>query len=391
MQLWEQMSQCISLHNKHIGVINSTQLLSYNIQIPNIQRIRDDAKVGEIVTYQKEFLRKDGACNFIGVINIHYCEDTSELYLTDGQHRYEAIKAINTDINIPVIVEVVVVKTMAQLKENYNILNKNTPMPDFPDTIDKAIPENVALFFRNRYPTIWSPSTRPRRPHINFNYFQEALGVLTDKLEIKTAAELQKIVEDYNAKLSQWEPSQYPDSKTIAKNGTILAKCKETGFYLGLYSHISDANRYEWVKEILRIERGITSKKSIDLSETKSSIVKRKAVPKKIKDDAWTKYVGKKNEVLCICCRTSVITPFNFHAGHVVSDYSGGGTTVENIRPICSACNLSMGKRNMGEFVLTHYPKNKPKFDSSNYDPPFENVSAKQPPKTNFWGKLVKS
>ena len=68
MQLWEQMSQRISLHNKHIGVINSGQLLSYNIQIPNIQRIRDDAKVGEIVTYQKEFLRKDGACNFIGVI-----------------------------------------------------------------------------------------------------------------------------------------------------------------------------------------------------------------------------------------------------------------------------------------------------------------------------------
>jgi hypothetical protein len=361
MFLWEEMSQCITLHNKYIGVISSDRLLAYNIQIPNIQRIRDDKKVNDIVSYQQSCLRKDGVCNFIGVINIHYCEENSELYLTDGQHRYEAIKCVNANINIPIIIEIVIVKNMEQLKENYNIINKNTPMPDFPDTIDKSIPENVSLYFRDRYESIWSSNSRARRPHIHFTYFQEALGVLTYKLEIKTAAELQKIVEDYNVKLSKWEPSLYPDSKTLLKNDKILNKCKETGFYLGLYSHCSDDYRYDWVKEILRVEKGIVIKKSVTEQ-------KRKGVPKKIKDDAWSKHIGKKNEVLCICCRTSVITPFSFHAGHVVSDYDGGPTTVDNIRPICSSCNLSMGKRNMCDFVAEHYPKNKTKFEAVIYD-----------------------
>jgi hypothetical protein len=364
MQIWEEMSQRVSLHNKHLGVISSDRLLSYNIQTPNIQRIRDDKKVDEIVAYQQACLRKDGQCNFVGVINIHFCEDTSELYLTDGQHRYEAVKRINSTINVPIAIEVVIVQTMEQLKDNYNLINKNTPMPDFPDTIDKTIPENVALYFRDRYSTIWSSSARARRPHICFNYFQEALGVLTDKLEIKTAVDLQKIVEDYNAKLGNWDPSQYPDAKTVMKNPSVLNKCKETGFYLGLYRHVSDEHRYEWVKEILRIEKGIVCKKAPSACESG----KKKAVPKKIRDDAWNKHCGKRSEVLCICCRTSVLTPFSFHAGHVVSDHDGGATTVDNIRPICSACNLSMGKRNMGEFVLTHFPKNKVKFDAVAYD-----------------------
>jgi hypothetical protein len=93
--------------------------IKFNIQIPGVQRIRDDTKVRDIVTYQQSKLRDDGACNFMGVINIHYCEETKQLYLIDGQHRFEAMKIINEDINIPVMIEMVIVKTMNQLKENY--------------------------------------------------------------------------------------------------------------------------------------------------------------------------------------------------------------------------------------------------------------------------------
>ena len=96
---------------------------------------------------------------------------------------------------------------------------------------------------------------------------------------------------------------------------------------------------------------------------------KRKQVPKKIKEDAWFKYVGRgKPDVLCICCRSSVITPFSFHAGHVTSCKQGGATIVENIRPICGACNQSMGTENMRSFVRTHYPSNLAAFDAVRYD-----------------------
>ena len=355
MDLLDIMTQRITLHNKNVGVINSRQLIKYNIQIPGVQRIRDDTKVKYIAAYQQSKLRDDGACNFMGVINIHYCEETKQLYLIDGQHRYEAMKIINEDINIPIMIEMVIVKTMSQMKENYTTLNKHTQQPDFPETIDKSIPENVAMFFKERYPTIWSKTPRARRPNTFFDFFQEALGVLTEKLEIKTAAELQRVVEDYNVKMSKWEYEKESEQ--------MLEKCKETGFYLGLYPHISDDYRYDWVKEIMRIEKGIIVKKAINPA-------KKKSIPKKIKDDTWKKYIGNKNEVLCICCRTHIITPFDFHAGHIQSEANGGDATVENIRPICSGCNLSIGKRNMDEFIAKHYPANKSKFDAACYDEP---------------------
>jgi len=361
MDLLNVMSQRSSLNNKHIGIINSRQLINFNIQIPTIQRIRDDTKVREIVEYQQKKLKEDGVCNFLGVINIHYCEENKNMYLIDGQHRYEAVKIINENINIPVIIELVIVKTMSQLKENYKILNMNTPLPEFPETIDKSIPENVAMFFKERYPAIWSKNSRARRPHIYFNYFQEALGVLTDVLGIQSAVELQSIIENYNVKFSNWKT----ETEKEKENDNILTKCREIGFYYGRFPHISDDYCYEWVRDIIYTETGITLKKN---KESASS--KKKAIPKKVKDDAWKKYIGNKSEVLCICCRTDTITPFDFHAGHIVSEANGGEVTVENIRPICAACNLSMGQRNMDEFIAKHYPVNKSKFDAVCYDEP---------------------
>jgi hypothetical protein len=360
--IWENLDQSIQISNRYIGIIRSDKLMSYNSQIPHIQRLCDDGKVNDIVVYQSARLKQNGVCNFMGLINIHFCRETGELYIVDGQHRYEAIKIITHQlINIPVSVEIVVVDTLDEVKENYKILNKNTTLPDFPETIDKAIPEKVAMYFKDKYPTIWSKSSRARRPHIFFDYFQEALGVLTEHLEITTSGELQKIVEDYNLKLGQWNIEQYPDSKNL--NDKILNKCKETGIYLGLYGHASDEYRYDWTKAILHMEKGIVVKKP------KSTAVKKTAIPKKIKEDAWNTHVGKdKKAVLCICCRTTTIDTFNFHAGHIISESNGGGVTIDNIRPICSACNLSMGVRNMDEFVKAHYPNNIAKFSAIVYD-----------------------
>ena len=362
--LWENLDQSIQLNNRYLGVVRSDKLIAYNPQIPHIQRLCDETKVNDIVVYQSHRLKQNGACNFLGVINIHFCKETGELYIIDGQHRYEAVKCICREVcNFPVAVEIVVVDTLDEVKENYKILNKNTTLPDFPDTIDKAIPEKVALYFKEKYPTIWSKSSRARRPHIFFDFFQEALGVLTEYLEITTSAELQRLVDDFNTKLSKWNPEQYPDSKTV--NANILGKCKETGMYLGLFSHVSDEYRYDWVKSLIQLEKGIVIRKP------KSTAPKKATIPKKIREDAWNTHVGKNKKLaLCICCRTSEIDVFNFHAGHVKSEANGGAVNVDNIRPVCSSCNQSMGTQNMDEYVRTYFLHNLTKFNSITYEEP---------------------
>lgn len=78
---------------------------------------------------------------------------------------------------------------------------------------------------------------------------------------------------------------------------------------------------------------------------------KKNAIPKVLKDLCWKKWIGEsvaKNK--CMCCEMNEITMNSFHCGHVLSEANGGKLSVENLRPICVGCNLSMGTENMASF-----------------------------------------
>jgi hypothetical protein len=82
---------------------------------------------------------------------------------------------------------------------------------------------------------------------------------------------------------------------------------------------------------------------------------KKKSIPKVVKDLCWRKWVGDDiAKTKCLCCGTNEIKMNSFHCGHVVAEADGGLTTVENLRPICAACNLSMRTQNMDVFKGQH-------------------------------------
>jgi 5-methylcytosine-specific restriction endonuclease McrA len=91
------------------------------------------------------------------------------------------------------------------------------------------------------------------------------------------------------------------------------------------------------------------------IHKKKINTVKKQAIPKRIKALVWNKYVGEKYGIgKCYCCRKEKISQMNFHCGHVMSESHGGKLTIANLRPICSQCNLSMGTKNMKEFINDH-------------------------------------
>jgi hypothetical protein len=82
---------------------------------------------------------------------------------------------------------------------------------------------------------------------------------------------------------------------------------------------------------------------------------KRKHIPKKVRDDVWNRYIGDNiAQHRCLCCKQTVIKMTEFHVGHVKSVRDGGDDSVSNLRPICAACNLSMGTQNMIEFCIQY-------------------------------------
>jgi 5-methylcytosine-specific restriction endonuclease McrA len=70
---------------------------------------------------------------------------------------------------------------------------------------------------------------------------------------------------------------------------------------------------------------------------------KKKKIPKAIREQVWVKYIGKKFNSKCYIswCKND-ISVFDFHVGHNIPESKGGKLTVNNLRPICARCNLSM-------------------------------------------------
>lgn len=74
-------------------------------------------------------------------------------------------------------------------------------------------------------------------------------------------------------------------------------------------------------------------------------------IPKSLKRLVWDTYIGENiGKHLCLCCNHVYIRQIEFHCGHVIAEANGGSTNVENLRPICAQCNLSMGTTNMENF-----------------------------------------
>jgi len=85
----------------------------------------------------------------------------------------------------------------------------------------------------------------------------------------------------------------------------------------------------------------------------------KKPIPPNLRTQVWFKFFNS-NEGMCYCCKNK-INMNSYHCGHIISEYNGGLTSLENLIPICKSCNSSMGVMNLYEY--------KEKFYSSDDDP----------------------
>ena len=78
-------------------------------------------------------------------------------------------------------------------------------------------------------------------------------------------------------------------------------------------------------------------------------------IPKKVRTDVWNTFIGPSIPIhKCLCCLKTTICMTDFQVGHVVSEHDGGNLNIDNLRPICASCNISMGTTNMKDYVLKY-------------------------------------
>jgi hypothetical protein len=96
--------------------------------------------------------------------------------------------------------------------------------------------------------------------------------------------------------------------------------------------------------------------KNIALAIKDATSEQRKAIPKKIRGEAWIKQFGDSTKGSCFCCKVEFGIFDNWHAGHIIAHSNGGKDIADNLRPVCGSCNQSMGTENMDAFKARCYP-----------------------------------
>lgn len=393
-KLYKNSKSAIKNNNIITTLISVTELSSAPIQTPNEQRIIIPDKITEIVKYQEDFFKSKKHFNFVGNININCCLADNKNYLIDGQHRYHAIKRLcNRGYKNEMIkIEIMEVNTYNEVIANYNLLNKNTPLPEFIAGIDEDIPKRAFISLRNEFPNIWKTCKKPKKPYINQNDFQEALGFLTLKLNelnifpggIKQE-DLKELIIDKNNKMKLWPAESYEKIRKGVKWEQYKKEADKHGFYLGMYSSISQEYRYDWVSQVIEETSGV------QLAKKKAPSKKRKQIPKQKRDESWKRWIGNEfGESRCYCCRVEKIKMNHFECGHVQSDANGGSVLVENLRPICKKCNQTMGKTHMRDYIAEHYSHNLQLFDDEISPGAYEEIpqTVKKEKTKSVWNKL---
>jgi 5-methylcytosine-specific restriction endonuclease McrA len=119
-------------------------------------------------------------------------------------------------------------------------------------------------------------------------------------------------------------------------------------------SALAPAKVHAKAEEEAEAEAEVSSGSTVTMDLPANDSRKRKQpIPKNVRVIVWNHYIGE--DIIkhrCLCCKKVVISNTSFEVGHVISDKNGGTHEINNLRPICFACNHSMGSENMIDFVV---------------------------------------
>jgi 5-methylcytosine-specific restriction endonuclease McrA len=73
---------------------------------------------------------------------------------------------------------------------------------------------------------------------------------------------------------------------------------------------------------------------------------KKQKIPVALREQVWIHKMGRSFEGKCpVTWCQNKITVFDFQSGHNIPESRGGKTDLENLVPLCSRCNVSMGNQ----------------------------------------------
>jgi hypothetical protein len=132
---------------------------------------------------------------------------------------------------------------------------------------------------------------------------------------------------------------------------------KKTHMYRHLYELLKPCRQTENELELTdAIKQHILNNRVYKDQTQQPTKKKKRTISHALRVSCWNTYIGEEvGRTTCLCCKSNYITQLNFQCGHVVAEANGGSINIDNLRPICSICNSSMGTINMQEYALNNF------------------------------------
>ena len=81
-----------------------------------------------------------------------------------------------------------------------------------------------------------------------------------------------------------------------------------------------------------------------------------------MRNKVWRRYNNSSLIGNCTICHKPIDRDNdNWHCAHIVSEFRGGATALDNMIPSCPDCNLMMGTQNANEYSNLKYHRDLPK------------------------------
>ena len=339
----------IGISDKNCGfkLIETKNIIEYIdkgiIIIPKFQRELEEDKIESI---EKEFIeRHKNDENYLVKhgFTLSLCKigNKKELYLIDGQHRIEVMKRVYQNGYNPFItVRIQLCNNVEQMEKDFRQLNSNSKIPIlykcFENDFIRELLLDIKQLIKENYSGAFNKSKNTNSPsnRLHLDSFLELFDIERLKQDKKTKTTLYQELMDINDEIA-YTLENYNDKEQryylTNADKKITDNC---GFYLSL-------KNIEWMERIYD--------SNYDINYNPITYKKAK-IPKSLSKKVYDRDIGSREYVgECFVC-TNEITRDSGHIGHIIPEYLGGATNLDNLKAICAGCNLSMGTQNLMEY-----------------------------------------
>ena len=350
-----------SIDNLEIRKIYPTLFIKQiALELPAIQRDINESHVEELV---QAILIKPSILNdnriLIGIYN-------EKFYIIDGQHRIKAIQKIvenpnYIDFKFPndIWIHFKICQTFREIEETYSCVNRNFPLEPFQKFIidSAATSKDLVLYreFKNYIAKTYKKycsAVEPRVPGINPEHLVIKLATIRDSsgqtiidhYKLENVDQIINYIDKINTRISelfqleitrisQKKKPNMEEKKFLKLKETIEQKAINGNFlYLGL--------AIDWYKLCFDLEYPVLFSEFQHYNK------------KEIDNQVWNQYHKDHtlDYIYCYCCNKRTISRDSCHMGHVLARRYGGLYTIDNLRPICSTCNIEMNTTELYTF-----------------------------------------